>query len=544
MASRIRKTLSSCLPRTIQSQMILLVSAVVLVQIVVSGIIFASLVGNILTVQIGRRALDIAGTVSAMPEVRRAVEGGDPAGIVQEIAEAIRGNTGAEFVVVGDRTGRRLSHPDPAKIGRFFVGGDIGPALREGKAYVSRAVGTLGPSLRGIVPVRGESGAVAGFVAVGYLTEDVEKTVRAQQREPRVFVFMMILIGLLSAVLIAKYFKRAILGLEPAEIASLYQERGAILESIREGVVAIDGEGAVRLANRAALNYTGLDPALPVVGRPVEEILPGADMERLLKTGAEEYDRELVVGGKEMVFNMVPVFHQEQVMGIVASFRRKDELERLARELAQTREYTEMLRVQAHEYSNKLHTIAGLLQLEAYTEALELILTESSGHQELIQLLGEAVPHPVVSGLIIGKYNRARELKIAFDIDRQSSMRDIPSRIGQEKIVTILGNLIDNALEAIRDSANPQGSLKLSMTDIGDDLIFEVEDSGRGVDPEIADRIFAKGVSTKGAGKRGVGLYLVANALEELGGEVTVSGGELGGALFTVMIPKGKADEE
>ena len=153
----------------------------------------------------------------------------------------------------------------------------------------------------------------------------------------------------------------------------------------------------------------------------------------------------------------------------------------------------------------------------------EVITKESTGYQDLIQFLAEAVPHPVISGVIIGKYNRARELKIEFILEPDSQLKDIPDWVSQEKIVSILGNLLDNALEAIRDSENPTGPVRLWMTDVGRELILEVEDAGPGVDADKVDLIFEKGVSTKGEGKRGVGLFLVKRYLEDLGGQITVS---------------------
>ncbi len=528
-------------PRTLQNQLLVLVSVVVLVQIFVSGAIFTSLIGDVLIQQIGKRALDTATTLALDPVVRRALVEGDSSGEVQRLAESVRRGVGAEYVVVGDRFGMRLSHPDPSKIGQEFVGGDIGPALEEGKSYVSHAVGTLGPSLRGIVPVRDDAGAIIGFIAVGYLTHNVEKVIHVHQQKPLVFVLAMIVIGLLSAVFIARFVKRAILGLEPAEITSLYRERSAILEAIREGVVATNEKGVIRLVNKAAYRYTGLEPGSPIIGRQIQEVLPEVGIDDVIATGREEYDRDYRIDNKEIIFNMVPISHQGEMRGIVASFRLKDELDCLARELAQTRDYTEMLRVQAHEYSNKLHTLAGLIQIEAYQEALDLILKESTGYQDLIQFLAEAVPHPVISGVIIGKYNRARELKIEFILEPDSQLKDIPDWVSQEKIVSILGNLLDNALEAIRDSEHPTGPVRLWMTDVGRELILEVEDAGPGVDADKVGLIFEKGVSTKGEGKRGVGLFLVKRYLEDLGGQITVSRSELGGAFFTVIIPKTKA---
>jgi len=277
-----------------------------------------------------------------------------------------------------------------------------------------------------------------------------------------------------------------------------------------------------------------------LLGRHACNLLPCPDAKRVLASGESSFDSEGEINGQEMIFNLVPIEVEEEPAGLVATFRRKDELDQLARELIQIREYSEMLRVQSHEYSNTLHTIAGLLQLKAYEEALELLLKETSGYQEFIQFLGQAVPHPLLSAIIIGKYNHAREKKVTFEVDRDSSMTDIPEHIDQEALVTIIGNLIDNALDAVRGLGPDKGRVILSMTDLGNDLIFEIEDSGPGIPEEDYDRVFEKGMTSKQGEKRGVGLFLVAERLKELGGVITIGHSDYGGALMTLSIPKGK----
>ena len=547
MSSRVGRLARVLVPHSLQGQMIVLLGVLVLVQIGISGIIYGSLVADFLADQIGRRALDIAGTVAGTPLVAEGVAVGDPEGRVQSFAETVRRRTGAEYVVVCDRAGLRLSHPDPDRIGEHFVGGDEERVLATGESYVSRGVGTLGPSLRGFVPIAGDAGEAVGFVAVGYLIEDVNRTIVRHQLQPRVFVFMMALVGLLGAVIIAGFFKRAILGLEPREIAALYRERSAMLETIREGVLAVDEEGRIRLANAAARRDLGLEDAARggnLAGRPVAELVPEIPVGDVLRSGAPALDFPLQRSDVTLVGNVLPVRHEDRVVGVVVSFRRKDELERLARELSQVREYAELLRAQAHEHSNQLHTVAGLIQIGAHREALELILAESADYQQLVGQLADTVPHPLLSGLILGKMARAGELKVRFTLDPDSSLRDLPAHVAAERMVTILGNLLDNAFEAAGGAASPEHPprVRLSMTDLGRDLVLEVEDSGPGVPDTETDHIFEAGVTTKTADGHGIGLSLVARHLAALGGHVLVGRSDLGGALFTVIIPKKEPD--
>jgi sensor histidine kinase regulating citrate/malate metabolism len=523
------------LPRNLQLRLTLLLITLLVLLVSLIGVLSSDSIRDILTHQIGRRTLVLAQTVALNPTVREGLQTLSPVQ-VQAAAEEIRKTTGAEYIVVGDRQGIRYSHPHPEKVGQLFVGGDFDRVVELGESYVSSAVGTLGPSMRGFVPVRNDKGEVIGFVAVGYLRDEIEAEVHAQQRKILGYVVVVLLFGVMGAAMIARGFKAAIFGLEPHEIAALFEERNAIIEAIREGVVAVDSTGGLTLVNQAARRYLAQAPEEDLRGCHLTDICSCREMEQALAARERVLDREVSVGDRTMIVNVFPL-GGGGASGAVASFRPKDELDRLARKLLHMQEYSELLRAQTHEYSNKLHTIAGLIQIGAQQEALDLVMTEASGYQELMKTLTEAVPDPVVAGIILGKFNRARELKINLSLEPDSSFADLPPHVERGHLVTVLGNLLDNAFEAVRESRKG-AEVRLFLTDLGLDLIIEVEDSGPGVAPEVADRLFEKGVTTHHSTGRGVGLYLVSRAVEALGGDITFARGELGGALFTVIIPK------
>lgn len=516
--------------------MILLVSLLVLPLTLLSGGLYTVMIGHVLEDEVGRRALQAARITAQIPQVREQIVKPDPDGILQGLAEQIRLETGAEFIVIGNREGIRYSHPLPDRLGKEMVGGDNERALEGGESYISRAVGSLGPSIRGKAPILDGNGQVIGIVSVGYLLDDVEKVVHLHQNRVVLLVSVLALLGIIGAVTIAKRFKKAIFDLEPEQIAHLFTERSTIIESIREGIVAIDHDARVTVANRQAVEILGKNSIEEIVGRPIREVLPGAKLSHILTGGEQRFDQELVVGDHAMIINTVPMMEGDRISGAVASFRSKDQIDILVRQLSQVKEYSEMLRAQTHEYSNKLHTIAGLIQIGHEKEALDLISRESAGYQGLIAFLSKAVPHPVLAAFLIGKYNHAQELRIDFQINPDSQLIDVPPDLRLEKIITILGNLIDNAFDAaLKKGAEPM--VKLFMTDVGNDLVFEVEDSGAGIPPELAEKVFTKGFSTK-QGDRGQGLYLVRQALSHLQGEITLETSDMGGALFSVFIPK------
>ena len=397
--ARLKGLARFCFPSTLQGQMLILVFLVVSGALFVSGAIFATFIGNISKKQISKQALDIGHTLAVMPVVRTTlVTGTDPHRVLQSLAEAVRRKTNAQFIVVADAQSRRFSHPDVEKIGKRFVGGDERRALATGEAYTSEAVGTLGPSLRSIVPVKDGDGSVIGFVSVGYLQTQVMETVQGYQREPATLIFMLFVVVLLGATGIARWVKKQTLGLEPREISALYLDRQAILESIQSGIIAMDEDGVVRLVNPAAMKLLGLDPKSSPIGKGLEGLRGETGFAKVLAPGLESGRgaelQEIHVEGQAFLYAAVPIAYAGEVHGMVASFQSMADFYKLRQELRQTREFSEMLRVQAHEYSNKLHTLAGMLQMEAYKDALELVTRESTGLQRLIQVLARAVPHP------------------------------------------------------------------------------------------------------------------------------------------------------
>lgn len=491
--------------------------------------------------EIGQRALMVAKTVAATPAVIEGVRNRDITGL-NRLAERLATTNEALFIVIGDDQAIRLAHPDPDRIGHSMGDddGDYGRrALIDGQAYVARALGSLGESMRGKAPVVvPATGDIIGIVSVGYSLQQVESTIRRYNFVLYGVVGLMLLFTIIAAIVIAGRFKRAIFGLEPEEIGRLFREREATLQSVREGIIAINREGIITTANRAAYETLELPGEPPLAGRPILEVLPESSLPAILESGQPDFDREIWLRGRQMVVNRLPVRQGDDIIGVVASFRLRDELDQVSRQLTRIQQYADTLRSQTHEYSNKLHTIAGLIQIGATDEALNLIGSEVSDHQALIQLLLESVPDPVIAGCLLGKYNRAREMGLRLEIDPDSRMSDLPATLPRDQLVSVLGNLIDNALDATRMTRGAGGRIQLSMTDLGQELIFEVEDQGPGIPEAERQRIFEKGVSTKEGEARGYGLHLVRQFLLHWGGSVTVEDVPSGGSRFTLYLPK------
>jgi sensor histidine kinase regulating citrate/malate metabolism len=255
-----------------------------------------------------------------------------------------------------------------------------------------------------------------------------------------------------------------------------------------------------------------------------------------LRDGISIYDAEQIGHGVVLLCNILPLNFENTIQGVVVTFRKKDEIAEITRELSQTTRYSEILRAQTHEYANRLHAIAGMIQIKDYDAVLDFIVSETIDHKIIVRTLTDTVDDPALRSLLIGKYMHAKELKIDFSIDPESSMKSIPQSISRHQLITILGNLIENGFDATKRSDN-RPKVLLSMSDFGD-LIFEVEDSGPGIAPELGEKIFQRGVSSKTEADHGVGLYLVHQALLGMNGSVSIEKSDLGGARFVVIIPK------
>jgi two-component system, CitB family, sensor kinase len=486
----------------------------------------------------GTKALSVAQSISNMPEIQKAFSSSDPAAIIQPLAEKIRKQVGAEFIVIGNRNEIRYSHPDPNRIGQKMVGGDNARVFK-GESVISESIGTLGPSLRGKAPII-SAGKVIGVVSVGYLQTDIEKEVAKIRSKIFITTMIILLGGLLAALLISLNIKRAIFGLEPKEIAWMYQEKHAILESIHEGIIAIDTDGRITVVNETAHKILNVPSDVLLRGRRIDDVLKNTHLYEVVRTGQAEYDRELTISDEVFLVNRIPIFNKkEEVIGAVASFRNKSELSNLMQELSHVKAYAEGLRAQTHEYSNRLYTLLGLIQLGSYKEAIDFISKEVDVTQGFISFLMKEIPDPIIAGFILGKASLSSELKINFTIDRESSFSDVPEEISRDALVTIIGNLVNNAFEAVRENEKEQKKVSLFLTDLGKDLIIEIEDNGKGIDTSMGEQIFQAGFSTKSRhSNAGIGLSLVKESIRVLGGNITFSSQEGEGTIFTVAIPK------
>ncbi|HEY0891010.1 MAG TPA: ATP-binding protein [Nocardioides sp.] len=454
-----------------------------------------------------------------------------------------RADVGASDAYLTDLDGRVLVATDPTRVGETLPLG--GPAERAWSGDIDdvggRAIAAQVPVYAGgdAAPATRTAPAPVGVVAV---TEDYPPLTErlAHVRADVVAVLGSgLALGLLGSWLLARLIKRRTRGLEPAEIAALADHREGLLRSIREGVVAVGTDGRISLMSDSARELLGLaeDPT----GRRLDDLPVGSDVRELLRGPDEVRDAVLVAGARVLVLNRNRVLHDGRPAGTVTTLRDRTELLTLQSELNARESITDTLRAQTHEFSNHLHTISGLIQLQEYDEVARFVDGLTRRRAALSDFVTARVGDPAVAALLIAKGSVAAERRVALDLDEDSALPRLDADLAAD-VGTVVGNLVDNAVDAAYAGATRPARVlvHVGLAEPGPDVVIRVADTGAGVAPERVAELFRRGYSTKPGGPsgRGVGLALVRVLAEGRGGSVTVHNDEaLGGAVFTVRLP-------
>ena len=508
---------------SLRAQMLLQV-AIVLTAVAGVGVAASVAQANQIRASYEQQMIGVAQSVARLPAVRAAMDDPEPQQEIQPIAELIRKASGVTYVVVTDENGIRYSHPNPDRIGER-VSTDPSVPL-SGKMYVGTQTGTLGESWRVKVPIRDDAGKVVGTASVGILESQLRSDLLAQL--PRLVLWLVgaALVGLLGAYWVSRVVWRRIHRLEPEEIAALLETRDAMLHSIGEGLVAIDAHGRLALLNDEAQRLLGLSPE--AVGEDARAVL---DPDVLALLDADPDTRRLVLSGERiLVAQRSEAVVEGDRVGTVLILRDRTELHTVLRDLDGARDLTSALRAQAHEFANLMHTVSGLLEIGRPGEAVDFIARSGYGGALTAGGLVPAVTDPAVTALLMAKLATARERGVSLEVDPESTCPPDDTA----DVVTVIGNLIDNAV----DAAGSGGTVQVTLTtdQRSGVLRLVVEDDGPGVAAGDRERIFRSGYSTSGADARGLGLALVSRIVARRGGSVEVDDSSLGGARFAVVM--------
>lgn len=489
------------------------------------------------------KSMAVAETLASDPFVHTALGTGDPSARLQPYAEDVMTEAGVDFVTImaPDRT--RYTHRDPAQIGQQFLG-NIDRALA-GEPFTETYTGTLGPSVRAVVPIEDEDGEVVALVAAGVTVSNTQVALGGRIATVILAALAMIAIGAVGAWLLSRYLRRVTWGRGAEEMSRMFSYYEGVLHSIGEGLVLQDRHGAVVLYNDRAAELLGLprrergrDEAIPLdrleLAPAVAELLGRDDAVvdeiAITPTHVLVVDRDVIVS-RERDRGRDRAGAGAGRIGAVTTLRDHTQLQELTGELATMTTLSDALRSQAHEFANRLHTIIALIELDRAEDAAALASSELALSQALADRLLSAVEEPVLLALLLGKAAQASERGIAFEIDLPDRL--VSTSVPARDLITIVGNLIDNALDAA--SATPAPLVEVSVRATAGELRIAVGDSGPG--PRLGDHVFDLGVTTKQAAGHGIGLALVRQAVTRLGGRIHVTGSRFEVTLPTAAAP-------
>lgn len=508
----------------------------------------------------GRRMAGVATAVADNPLVLQAASATDPSARLQPYALKVMRDARADFITImaPDRT--RWTHPRTEELGKPYIG-SIDAALR-GEVFTEIMAGTLGPSVRTIAPVKDADGKVRALVAAGVTVGTVD--VAFSGRLPALLAIAVALLagGSVASWLLGRYLRQVTRGWGPEQLAQLFAYYESVLHSVREGVILIDPKGKVVMYNDQAAALLGVPPRAvdggsfggrgPSGGRgpeaPSLADLPLApSLKELFESGRTAQDEIHLTGRRVLVVNQGPAVGPHSpaarqrpassgtpVYGTVATIRDRTEIESLGSELETMRTLSDALRAQTHEHANRLHTIVSLMELGRGNEALDFATKDLELSQRLTDDLVSSIEEPVLGALVMGKAAEAHERGVELILSTGGSTA--VTGLAVQDLVAILGNLLDNAIDAAADAPPPR-LVELSVSSEGGGLEITVEDSGPGIDPDAVEDVFRHGFSTKAPGRfgRGLGLALVRQAVQRLGGSMTIT--SPAGALFRVTLP-------
>ncbi|WP_406220041.1 ATP-binding protein [Streptomyces canus] len=527
-------------PRSLAAQ--LFAMQAVLIAVVVAGYALFTYVSDRGQAEDAARvqARAVARAVADSPSVREAIGTPNPTAALQPYALRVMADTEVDFVTIMSPQGIRWTHPDKDQIGKHFLG-NTERALK-GETFTETYTGTLGASVRAVTPVKDDSGKVIGLVSAGIQVEKISERVQGQLTALLAVAGGALALGAIGTYVVNARLRRHTHGMNAAELSRMHDYHQAALHAVREGLLMLDGQYRVALINDGGRELLGVSPQDRVIGRSVADLGLPAPLTGALLSSEPRVDEVHLTSSRVLVVNTSPVSGGEQ-RGTVVTLRDVTELQSLMGELDSERGFTQALRSQAHEAANRLHTVVSLIELGRAEQAVDFATAELELAQALTDQVVAAVGEPVLAALLLGKTAQANERGVELVVSEDSRLDDglLPESLPARDLVTILGNLIDNAVDAAQGSVRARVTVTAYADPDRSELVLRVSDTGAGVDPAHAEAVFERGFSTKpaGPGGRGLGLALVRQAVNRCKGTLTVAEAEGGGAQFEVRLPLG-----
>ncbi|RJT47520.1 ATP-binding protein [Rahnella woolbedingensis] len=503
-----------------------------------AGIYYYQDVERQLYEDLGMRAKVQAEEIALIPSLIREVENKDISQI-NRLMSNISAHSDASYMVIGDSDAMHLFHSIYTdRVGQTLVGGDNAEVLA-GKSITTIRLGGIGLSLRSKAPIFNAEGKVVGIVSVGYLISHINNLTVAKTIRILLAAAAVLLALFAFSWFFSRSIKKQMFSLEPRDIGLLVRQQKALMESIYEGVIAIDSQERVVVVNQAAKKLLNLTvPSRELRGQQLSQVIAAVSFfNPQVMLEKDIHDEICLFNNLTVIASRVRIMLENQLQGWVITFRACSDIDRLSIQLSQVQRYADNLRVMRHEQLNWTATLAGLLHMGRYDEAIRYIEAQSENAQEILDFVSARFCSPRLCGLLLGKYARAREKGIGLEFDPACEITRLPAALSETELMSVIGNLLDNAIEATLLRGCEAGPVEVYIVGGKDELVIEVADHGVGITRERREEIFSMGVTSKPEGDHGLGLHLVASYVSHAGGSIEVSDNPPTGAIFSVFIP-------
>ncbi|UUV98338.1 ATP-binding protein [Vagococcus luciliae] len=457
---------------------------------------------------------------------------------IQALSLEVATISNMDFIVVLDKELIRLSHPNPDVIGQPFSDLDDARKTLNGESHFSQKKGVLGDGIRFFVPVKDDNNHIIGVICAGITLNTLQGEINNLQAKITLILLIGLFVGIIGAIISSTAIKRILLGLEPQDISKLVQEKQWINDEINEGIIAINKDQEITLINQAAFNLlTSIDPSFRLIKNEViDPRLYTIFFKECFTLQHKQTDQELLLHTTTLIATTSPITVNKVFNGAVITFRDQSEMSQLIHTLSGSQQYIDALRAQTHEFMNKTHVIMGLIEQKKYDLVQDYIQQISHDYQKEVGYVTDIIKSPAIAGFILGKINEAKEQNVNLTLDPSSFLPDLTIDDTVHHIIQILGNLLDNAIDATKEETIKNVNLLITYEMEGSILIIEVIDSGCGIQHTDVEQLFQKGFSTKGIG-RGYGLHAIYRIVNEHGGLIDITNNDDIGATVYIELP-------
>ena len=525
---------------TLKSYLSAIILATITLTILISGTLLVFVTKQTYLDGVSQRGMELAKVLAIDEHIIQGVTTSNTgtATTLQAYIEPIRAKTDASYIVVTNRKGIRLSHPNSDRVGKSFIGDDIRPTLENAVVRTTVATGSLGRAIRNFAPIV-QDDQVIGAISIGYLDQSITDLLFDHYVEAALWLALIYIIAIAITLAIISKLKRTFLQYEPEEIVQRFKQHSLLLDGIREGIIAIDRQHKITAINDAASGWLATEhEAQRLIGKNLNDVSQTLSL-LVVEALSKRHKYSITLGQHEFAVTLYPLNSKSNHSGYLIVLNHEQEMSELEQELTRTTAYANQLRARTHEYNNKLNVISGLLQADKVTDAINYLQQESDAHQHMLGNLVKSVENSPVAGMLLAKYHYATEHGITLSLDEDSQLKNYDQSVNDD-LITLIGNLLENAFYAVIDHADKQQSeVTLFISDRTNYLMITVEDSGAGIDSTLEDRILDMGVSNKeGSEQHGMGLYLVNRVVKHYNGTLDWERSEHQTTVFSVYLDK------